>query len=80
MEESNKEQVNDIGDLDRQIEEELGEVTDEDDDGDTTGDLWTPKKEDKLIDILKRCTFLYDKSLDDLRVSNFCTCNTFFIW
>lgn len=70
VEQNNEEEVNDIGDLDRDIEDELGEVSDEEDDGDTGGDLWTPRKEDKLIDFFERCTFLYDKELDDYRLRN----------
>lgn len=70
QEPGNEDEVNDIGDLDRAIEEELGEVSNEEDDGDTGGDLWTPKKEDKLIDFFEKCVFLYDKDKDDYRLRN----------
>lgn len=76
-----EEQVNDIGDLDREIEEELGENenSEGEEEGDNGGDLWTPRKEDKLIDYFQRCTFLYDKSLDDYRLRNkkICAYNVF---
>lgn len=52
------EPVDGYGDLDRDIEEELGELLDIEDEV----DVWTPGKEDKLIDLYEKCTFLYDKA------------------
>lgn len=50
------------GDLDRTIEEELGEGEKEEEDGKNAGGTeWSVKREDKLIDIFEQCKFLYDK-------------------
>lgn len=70
-----EEPLNDIGDLDRGIEEELGEARksvsgDDDDDFSYSGDVWTPKKEDKLIDMYEKCRFLYDKDHKDYLLRN----------
>lgn len=53
------------GDLDRSIEEELGEIEEEED---VLGTEWTIAKEDKLIDYFERCKFLYDKNNDDYKL------------
>lgn len=42
------------GDIDLDLEEELG--------GDMQEDIWTYEKEDKLIDLYEKCVFLYDKT------------------
>lgn len=46
------------GDLDRSIEEELGEGENGKDGGETE---WTIRKEDKLIDLFEQCKFMYNK-------------------
>lgn len=56
-----------IGDLDRDIEEELGELIDPE--PQLVG-VWTMQKEDKLIDYYRRCVFLYDQSHPSFKLRN----------
>lgn len=63
-----EDQPQDLGDLDREIEDELGEPQDDPIDDDLANDLWPPKREDKLIDYYEACTFLYNKPEPDYRL------------
>lgn len=60
-----EEQQHSDDDTDHTIEEELGDIQNFDDD-----DMWTYEKEEKLIDLYKRYTFLYDKSKPRFQVKN----------
>lgn len=46
-----------MGDLDRDLDKELRELNE----SQITG-VWTPQKEDRLIDLYKACKFLYDQT------------------
>lgn len=46
-------------------QEELGKPTEEDY---GPSDAWTPKKEDKLVDMYEACKFLYNKALPEYRL------------
>lgn len=73
VDQSSPSPVNDIGDLDGDIEGELCKAIEGDlecDDDDNASELWTPKKEDKLIDMFEKCSFLYDKEHDDYWLRN----------